>query len=495
MRNRYILIFIAVMMGLTHTINATYMTTATSVSWSGAYASIADGLEATLYNPAGVAMSSHKVGLNILGSYSFRFYNNGMSSNDAVRFLQKSSSGENMTDFFHQLIGYLPSTGFNTGFELSLLNFMSFFKFKHFSLGISVLPKTKIDMTVGKSLFSTLFDKIDLSNTLNMSASMTMLQYFDFNGSISTRVKFLEKALHVDGVYAGISTHVYIPTMFVSSVFDEISVSQNGVSNKLGILDYKVRMHGKTRAGVMKVIADNLARYMPAKQVDKDGNTTFPDIQGLMENGGTAGWGLGFDMGAIVQIKRWVRVGFSVTDLGFISFPTAVAVNNDIEVDLTADPTDNKSGFSSYSNMPKAIMSGFMSSLDTTDHLTETTFFMPDTAIRLGVAFTPVLNKFIEITAAADISVTDLNKCINGNVPTFNFATGVEVLPRVNWFEFVFRTAFCYNTESNIPSFSFGTGLHLGALQMEIGVKGLEALIENWGAKEVTLGLDCKFVF
>ena len=286
---------------------------------------------------------------------------------------------------------------------------------------------------------------------------------------------------------------VYIPTLFVNMVMDEISISPNGTYGELGIVDYKLKMHGKSHAGIMKVIADNVSKFLPTKQVDENGNVIMPDMQAFVQNGGTVGWGLGFDMGAIVQIKKWVRVGLSVTDLGFITFPTASVIENNFETDLTADPINGD--FSSYSNLPEAIKSGLMSSFDGTNQVSEATYFMPDTAIRLGVAFTPVLNKFIDITACADISVTDLNKCINGNVPTFNFATGVEILPRVNWFEFVFRMAFCYNTEGNNPSFSFGTGLHLGALQMEIGVKGLEVLIENWGAKEVTFGLDCKFVF
>ena len=208
MKNKYVVLILTLMMSVPHVLNATYMTTATSISWSGAFASIADGLEATLYNPAGVAMSRSKVGLNILGSYSLRYYNNSFSTNHVIKFLQKNAAGENMTDFFHGIIEYMPSTGFNTGAELSILNFMSFFKFKHFALGISILPKTKLDMSLSKSLFTTLFDSINLSDKLSMGASMSMLQYFDFNGSISTRVKFLEKAMHVDGVYAGIYSNI-----------------------------------------------------------------------------------------------------------------------------------------------------------------------------------------------------------------------------------------------------------------------------------------------
>ncbi|MBP5706209.1 MAG: hypothetical protein J6W76_02910, partial [Spirochaetales bacterium] len=200
-------------------------------------------------------------------------------------------------------------------------------------------------------------------------------------------------------------------------------------------------------------------------------------------------------MGTIVQIRKWVRVGFSVTDLGFIAFPQSCEIATGVHADLTIDPTDSANGFSSVQNFSSSIMETFQNSL-TSEHATVTTTgFMPDTAIRLGVAFTPIVNKFFEITAAADISVTDLNKCINGNVPTFNFATGVEILPRLNWFEFVLRTAFCYNTEGNNPTLSFGTGLHLGALQLEIGVKGVEILFKDWGAKEFMFGLDCKFVF
>ncbi len=494
MRNRFV-IFIICLMFAAQTVHATYMTTATSISWSGAYASIADGLEATLYNPAGVAMSSHKVGLNILGSYSFRFYNNSLSTKDIINVVQKGSEGENMTDYFHDILNFMPSYGFDTGLEMSLLNFMSFFKFKHFSLGISVLPKTKLDMTLSKSFFTTLMDKISLAegSSLSMNASLSMLQYFDFNGSISTRVKFLEKVIPVDAIYAGASMHVYIPTAFMSVVLDDISVSSFKWDNMFGFLGYNVHFSGKSKMAMNKAISDNIYKFLPDGK-DEDGKQASTNWSELVQNSGTVGFGLGFDMGTIVQVKKWVRVGFSVTDLGFISFPQSVEVDVSTSADLTID-LGGDNAFGSMGSFTSSIMDGFTNGLGSGVQNVQATFFMPDTAIRLGVAFTPVVNKFIEITAAADISVTDLNKCINGNVPTFNFATGVEVLPRLGWFEFVFRTAFCYNSEANNPAFSFGTGLHLGALQMEIGVKGLEVLIENWGAKEVIVGLDCKFVF
>ncbi|HOV13921.1 MAG TPA: hypothetical protein PK771_06530, partial [Spirochaetota bacterium] len=116
-------------------------------------------------------------------------------------------------------------------------------------------------------------------------------------------------------------------------------------------------------------------------------------------------------------------------------------------------------------------------------------------AIRCGIAITPPPNKYFDLIFAADISVSDLNRAVNLEYPAFNFATGVEFTPKINWFSLPLRVAFNYNSEANTPSFSFGTGLHLGPVEMEIGVKGLEVLFIGLGAKELLVGFDLKFEF
>src|SRR4030066_1080993 len=74
-----------------------YITTAESISWNGAYSSIADGFEAMLYNPAGLYFTSTKYGFNIFGSYGVRLYSNSMSSDDLIKAFLTMQKGKNLT--------------------------------------------------------------------------------------------------------------------------------------------------------------------------------------------------------------------------------------------------------------------------------------------------------------------------------------------------------------------------------------------------------------
>ena len=115
--------------------------------------------------------------------------------------------------------------------------------------------------------------------------------------------------------------------------------------------------------------------------------------------------------------------------------------------------------------------------------------------MRTGVSFTPVYNRYFDLILALDISVSDFYKITFDGYPTFAVATGIEFSPKFGWFRMPIITAFNFNTESLGPSFSFGMGLHLGAIKMMIGIKGLEGLIEGYGSNDLAFGFDLKFEF
>ena len=439
-----------------------------------------------LYNPAGLYFTDAKYGLNILGSYGVRVYCNSMSSDDLIKMLGTMAAGENLSSsgVLDKVLLNIPEVGFDIGCNISTGNIMTYFKFKKFSLGLSFIPKTYVTFLIEKSFFTTIFQSLDLTKPINFGLKATAVQYLDFNLILSTRALFLEKVIPVDAIYVGMAGHFYFPTLFAKMSSANVRLSSGTPDSETGFIDnYQLRLRGDMVVGANAGVTQ-IFKYI---STPNSGFGSYVDdyAGSILSYAGSAAFGLGFDVGFMIKFNRFIRLGFSATDIGFIVFPQTARMSLDVTADIGLETIAN------FTNTFTDKMEDEFLNNNASAGAVE--WWMPDTSIRIGVALTPLKNGMI--TIAADISITDLNRLVNGEYPTFNFSTGIELLPGYKWFAAPVRVAFNYNSQSNMPSFSFGLGLYFGPVEMEIGVKGLEFLITDWGAKEVCIGVDLKFEF
>jgi hypothetical protein len=205
----------------------------------------------------------------------------------------------------------------------------------------------------------------------------------------------------------------------------------------------------------------------------------------LFINDGMIGLGVGGDFGAIIKFNRYFRFGLAVNDLGVIIFPSVGELTFQLDQDISVNTLGELMTF-----QDKVI-----NELGKTQPVSKVSAWMPPTAIRTGIAIEPLRHPLYNILIAADLSVSDLNRLINLEYPTLNFAVGIELTRTFQWLELLLRAAFSFNSQASVASFSFGTGIYFGPIELELGVKGLEALITGWGAKEIAAGLDLKLEF
>lgn len=460
-----------------------YITTAESVSWNGAYTSVSDGFEAMLYNPAGIYMSTTRFGLNLLGSYGFRFYNNTFATADFIELYKKLlSDNPDITKLINKKLEMMPDYGVDTGISARNVSLMTFMRFNNFSIAFSIINKFDGSFVFSKSIFETVLQNLSLSKPLTAGIKSSAVMYTDIVFSMSSRAAFMEKVLPVDAVYVGFSGHFYLPVNF--TIFDTSLKFRTGTPDETtGLYSYHANVKGKLHTSgntIVSEISKQILNNVP--------DNTIPDIMSsILSAEGTFAWGLGTDLGIIVAVNNFFRFGISATDIGFFVFPASSSANLDFKVSI------NPTRFQEFSKdlgeeLEKSINTGLESN-------NQATFFIPSTAVRSGVAFTPLKNKNLDLKLALDLSVSNFNKLLTNEYVTFNFSTGLEVRPKVKIFEFPIRTAFNYNSQANVASLSLGSGLHIGPMQLVFGVKGLEILISDWGAKEFAIGFDFKFEF
>jgi len=257
----HIILFFTILVAPLPAIN--YLTTAESVSWNGAHASISEGMEAILYNPAGLYMSPTRYGLNLFGSYGLRFYNNSISTDGIIKFLEAGITNSNIseTGVISQMLQFMPITGFDTGVDISMLNFMSYFRMKKFTFGISMIPKTSFTAVISKQFFTTIFDGLDLMTPQDFNVKFTMTQYIDFNFNLSTRAGFLEKLLPVEGIYVGFSGHFYLPTIYIKGTTTQSRVEALSADPLTGLLSYRVSLAGDLDWALTSVLLSNLTVF------------------------------------------------------------------------------------------------------------------------------------------------------------------------------------------------------------------------------------------
>ena len=304
----------------------------------------------------------------------------------------------------------------------------------------------------------------------------------DLNFNLSTRAKFIEKVIPVEAIYVGMTGHFYFPTILVNAKAS--GLIKSGIANDTGISTFDLGVTGELNLGGLVPHILNLANLNSSALgiIPQNMSGTLDEI---IKKSQSTGFGLGLDMGFVVKFNKIFKLGVSLTDIGFISIPQSTNIS--ISLTKNIDPMN-------INSFTDSITSDLMNSLGNISNANPFFYMMP-LAIRCGVALSPPPNKYFDILVALDLSVSDLNRAVNQEYPAFNFATGVEFTPKVFWVLFPLRVAFNYNSEANAPSFSFGSGLYLGPVEMEIGIKGLEVLFVGLGTKEVVLGFDFKFEF
>ncbi len=312
-----------------------------------------------------------------------------------------------------------------------------------------------------------------MTKKLSFKTGFTALQYFDLNVSLSTRFKPLEEKLNVESIFTGIAAHLYIPTLFLKSnsgfSMKHSHPDEDGVINEYDLNTSTDIIAGGNGLGFLT----NIPFFR---------NNYGDDI---LKNRYGSGFGLGMDLGFIVKFNGLVKLGFSITDLGFMIFPNAVHV---------AINENDRLNSGSMGSIGDKVINGLLGKSDDRKIEEKTEGWMPATAIRTGVAITPLRNREL-LSIMCDLSVNDFNRILDGGYAAFSISTGIEVKPSYKWFAMPFRMAFNYNTQANVGSFSFGTGLYLGPIHMDIGVKGLEILFYDLGAKEFCIGMDLTVLY
>lgn len=470
-----------------------FITTAESISWNGAYTSVSEGFESMLYNPAGLFSTPKKLGVNALGSYGFRYFNNTFTTDDILNIFSMGDVTEIFKKKYEDMNTY--NTNFDIGFDLSLFNIFVYKKLKTFSFGFSVQLKSSFTATLGKELFSAFTNKLDLTNSLFFNVSSTFSQYLDLTYSMSTRAKFLEKYIKVfDEIHVGATGHLYLPTIFLNmkgtgEIYhkDPNPLSDDFIQN---VYPFGIKISSNfNSSGLVQNILGSFDYVLDEMEHDESMSNVAKLLKPLLFNSKVGGFGLGIDMGFSFVFLKKFTAGFAITDLGFITFPKAAAGELNFDFDMTKLFSSDSSSDNEDYNVNDDISSNV--------YLNENGItWMTNLTIRTGIVWEPFENKYFEFVLALDLSLSDFNRLLNpGEYITFNVSTGVEFMPKVGIVKFPLRTAFNYNTQANVPSFSMGMGLYVGPVEMEIGIKGLEALISGWGAKEIQIGLDFKFEF
>jgi hypothetical protein len=203
-----------------------------------------------------------------------------------------------------------------------------------------------------------------------------------------------------------------------------------------------------------------------------------------LKNGFGIPFGLGFDLGIIIDFNKWVRAGFSVTDLGFMASPaTKFEISKDVKLDLQ-DMANIGSEFSDIANTFSGGGKGASEAV------------LAPLAMRLGATATPYSNRFIDLECPLNFTVTDFDLIALGFLPTFGFSTGVEFTVKLGVLHMPLWTSIGYFTSSGV-SLGFGGGLHVGVWHLDFGLRGIEALMapagnSAWG-RDVAFAMQMSF--
>ncbi len=467
-----------------------FMATARSIAWGGAYSSASDSFEALAYNPAGIYMTNKKFGFDILGNYSARIYSQYFSTDTAINLIKAFNS----RTAINTVIPDVGPDGSTFGVNANILNLSMYINLDKFGMGFYLKNRQFSYITVDKGLLNMLTEGISFygDDQTSFSIKGAALDFLDFGFSMSTRLRFLERATKIQKIYAGFTSHFYLPLYFAEMnlngmTFAELKTISTGNSSlgTLNLYKYMASVDGYVRSsGIPPSLGRTLSSIFNADISNSDLASAF-----LQDRVGYGDFGIGFDFGFIMVFNQYVKLGFAINDLGFLIFPQTSKGNINSNVRL----------FELVEKNGQIDTSGDQFDINKIFHISEpekeTYVMISPLTMRTGVVITPVYNRYFDLILSVDMSASDFYKLQFQGYPTFAVGTGIEFAPKVGWFRFPLITAFSFNTESLSPSFSFGTGLHLGPVKMMIAVKGLEGLIEGYGSNDMVVGLDFKFEF
>lgn len=451
-----------------------YNDSARSTAMSGAHsAATYDGFEAMLYNPAGLAGGQDRFGLHIMGTLGMNLYANSFNLTSVVEVMEQLQSGKsNIEGFISGMREQNLFTGAQAGLTMNYNLFKFFFRTKYFSLGFSDTLKIRGRMFLGDDLFSTMFDKIDLSKKRSFGTiGADLMFYNDLNTTFSMYLWMLERKTPFRGFYVGGGVHWYTPIAHASAAFSG-KLGRGSLGSKLDVSQVDANLYTYDLELDGKVSLASPITY------------SWSDLNVPLKNGFGIPFGLGFDLGIIIDFNKWVRAGFSVTDLGFMACPaTKFEVSKDIKLDL-----QNIGNITSeFSDISNAFSGGGKGTSEAV---------LAPLAMRLGATATPYSNRFIDLECPLNFTVTDFDLIALGFLPTFGFSTGVEFTVKLGAFHIPLWTSIGYFTSSGV-SLGFGGGLHVGVWHLDFGLRGVEALMapagnSAWG-RDVAFAVQMSF--
>lgn len=449
-----------------------------SLGMSGSHSAVASGLEALTYNPAGISTTPYRFGVNLFGNFTFDLMTNFFSVYDFVEVLETlKSDNPSVDDFFSRQLDWMSPDGVSLTSAMSLSFFSFYAKLQSFYIGFSLDNKIFADVTVGKDLFLGIFDKLSLVQPLNEKFYGRFMWYQDFKFVLSTKIPKVEKLLPIRGLYAGISGHFYLPIIY-TSFYSDLSLHTGDTDEKNGLYQYALDINCDFVYG--SVLGKHVFKNVQLPEIDG------LDLQSILENGGNFGMGIGVDLGILADINKYIKIGFSVTDLGFMFY--AGSQRTDIDTNVVLDILKATEIIDSLKN----VIKDFDNARDTKDF----EFFMPLTAFHLGFSVNPLHRSDITITLPLSFTVGDFYSVQFGGLPTFELSTGIEIMPIFYWFDFPLRLSVGFSSASGFYT-GLGFGIHLGACQLEAGLKGLEALFMTppWTGRDFAVGCSVNFTF
>lgn len=448
-----------------------------SLGMSGAHSAVASGLEALMYNPAGIATAPYQFGVNVFGNLTLDMMTNFFSIYDLIEILDVlKSDNPNVDDFFSRELQTMSPNGISLG-GVSSISFFSFFaKLQSFSIGFSLDNKIVSDVTIGKNLFWGLFDKLSLLEPLKEKFYGRVMWYQDFKFALSAKIPNAEKHLPIRGLYAGFSGHFYLPIMY-TSFYSDLTLHTD-TPNDLGI--YTFSLDADCKFIYSSVLGEHIFKNASIPKINE------LDLQSILNGGENFGMGLGIDLGLLVDINKYIKVGLSVTDLGFMFYTGSQ--RNDMNRKVTLDVLNASEILDSL----QSVIDDF----DDTHRVNECNFFMPMTAVHFGFSVSPLNRRDVTLTLPASFSVGDFYPIAFGDLPTFELATGVELMPIFYWFEMPLRISVGFSSSSGVYS-GLGIGFHFATCQFELGVKGLESLfiMPSWMGRDFAVGCSVNFIF
>lgn len=451
-----------------------YNDSARSTAMNGAHsAATYDGFEAMLYNPAGLAGGQDRFGLHIMGTLGMNLYANSFNLTTAVEMMEQLQAGNgNIEHFISGMREQSLFTGTQAGLAMNYNLFKFFFRTKYFSLGISDTLKIRGRMFLGDGLFSTLFEEIDLSKKRSFgTVGADLMFYNDLNTTFSMYLWMLERKTPFRGFYVGGGVHWYTPIAHASAAFSG-KLGKGSLGSKLDVSQVDANLYTYDLELDGKVCLASPIAYC------------WSNLNVPLANGFGVPFGLGFDLGLIIDFNKWVRAGFSVTDLGFMASPaTKFEVSKDVKLDLQ----DMANIGSEFSDIADTFSGGGKGTSEAV---------LAPLAMRLGATATPYSNRFIDLECPLNFTVTDFDLIALGFLPTFGFSTGVEFTVKLGVLHMPLWTSIGYFTSSGV-SLGFGGGLHVGVWHLDFGLRGIEALMapagnSAWG-RDVAFAMQMSF--